>query len=172
MVNVNIFAPTNIITKEMFQRVERCDKETLEREFVFPKPGDKSGKMLMAVDGVAMAVLRASPQSFPGLRLPSVEDGTRYIDLPQDVAMSVYNYMKTKIDAIEQSFTSLKDMEARWSRADGKPFNTFQNLIGEAAALEPDKLAEYKNQALHTHSRASIKICLDFVLFPKPAAGK
>jgi hypothetical protein len=127
--------------------------------------------MLMAVDGVAMAVLKDSPQTFPGLRLPAVEEGTRYIDLPRDVAMSVYTYMKSKIDAIEQSFTSFKDLEARWTRADNKPFNSFQNLIGEAAALEPDKLAEMQNLALNTHCRASVKVCIDFVTFPKPAAA-
>jgi len=170
MVNVNVFAPTDIISKRMFRRIERCDRAMLDREFVFPKAGDTSGKMLMATDGIAMEVLRDSPQSFPGLRLPAVDEGTRYVDLPQDVAMAVYDYMKAKIDRIEQSFVSLKNLEANWSRSGGQKWNDVNSLIGEAASVTPDAQGEIKNLVLNTVYRASIKVCLDFALFGNPNA--
>jgi hypothetical protein len=116
---INVFAPTDLLSKRMFARWERCDHETLAKEFKFEGERDTSGKALMRTDGVAMELLENNQANFDGIKVTPELKQSRYIELNEQVARAIYDHMKEEVDRISRGFVSMKSLSARWFRPDG-----------------------------------------------------
>lgn len=168
-----IFEPTNIFSRRMLEQWERVDPEALDQEFIFPKVGN--GTCLVRVDdgtgtSVAIELLRNHPHLFPGINANEIVrnrlERIPYSELPEDVGRQLHTHMAGEIEKIAASFISVNDLSMSFHCVDGNDWNTWQNLEGEAVALEPNKQSEYKKIALNSVHSAAVQVELTFIPVP------
>ena len=79
------------------------------------------------------------------------------------MAKQVYDSIKTPLEDIEKRFMNLNDFHVRFSRADGKPFDSPHGLVG--SPVNGVSTAFLDTDFRYTNKRAGIRIKLDYVLF-------
>lgn len=175
--NQSIFSPNNIFARRMLEKWERCDVEALEEEFIFKKVNGKEMCLVRVLDGpglnrpsVAIDLLRTNAKLFPGISATRLMrnrlESMPYSELDPKVGKQLYDYMAGEIEKIKASFISVNDLSMSFHTADGQDWNTFTNLVGEAAALEPNKQGEHKKLVLNSTFEAAVHVELTFIPVP------
>lgn len=141
VVNEKIFAPTDLMTRDMLEIWEACDPSVLPREF--SKLDDQTP--LMRIDGAGAKLLERKPQLFDNYRLnySNMVPGTQWCRVDADIGTRLFNYMQNTINGIKNNFTSVKDFVFTFDPMTGK-WDDDSMLVGDQAGLTSDK------KVLHT----------------------
>ena len=132
----NIFSPNAIMTAELLRKWERCDADMVDEQFLFP-PGQPMCLMLTkdvnGKDSVAVDLLKRNPKAFPKFNLYEALRNQRinmpYTEVPADIGREMITFMKKEVAAIAERFVSAKDIEVRWTPADGQDLNSAATLV-------------------------------------------
>jgi hypothetical protein len=174
VINQDIFEPDNVFTKYMYEKLQKLDVESLGQQVrfdvdptgrhalvdpngfvwqvmmnnVYQGNFGEAGNSLMQID----AELRDAPYTF-GARVPA------------DIAREVVDAIKEPLQKIEQSFVDMRTLQASFERVDGQAWNSFNNLIGEAAGMDADSKGYLKEHALNTQYNASVKLLIQYIVY-------
>ena len=167
-VEYKLSEPDNFLTQRMYSNWRKCDIDQLNREIQFSTdPQEKYA--VMRTDGLAYEVLMDAimdgkfGNSLNHNAISEAAQISRRVEIDEDIARKVYNSIETPLKDIEKRFMNLKDFQVRFSRADGKPFDSPHGLVGSP-------INGVSTQFLDTHFRftkklAGIRLKLEYVLY-------
>ena len=167
-VNYQVSEPDNFLTKKMYTNWRKCDLEQLNREIQFSNDPQEN-YAVMRTDGLAFEVLMDAimegrfGDSLNPHAITQAAQISRRVEVDQDVAKQVYESIKTPLEDIEKRFFNAKDFQVRFSRADGKPFDSPHGLVG--SPVNGISTQYLDTHARYTKKRAGIRLKLEYVTY-------
>lgn len=133
-VNHKVFEPDNFLTRSMYENWRKCDIDQLNREIKFSEDDPQAARM--RTDGLAYEVLIDAVMDGRfgnSLNAEAIRDAanySRWVEIDRNVAQQVHDSIAAPLRDIENRFVNIKDFHARFTRADGRPFDSPHGLIG------------------------------------------
>jgi hypothetical protein len=169
----HIFEPANIFKRFMYEKLDRLDTAKLAKEIRLDQAED--GYVPYRTDGISWRLLQQNVYDdvFPHFteQFYDIEDELEAsrrrrfkVDIPQDVASTMYKAIEAPLKEFEKSYVDLNDFNAVLLRDDGEAFNSTAGLIGEAYGSDADSRDEESSHNVTRVSHAGIKLKLSYVL--------
>lgn len=167
-----VFEPDSVLTKHMYATLSKCDINTINQEIKFD--GDSDMAQIKS-SGVASAILQDNLmqgywEGADGLYEDvnqQLHAGRRWLEVPTPFAREIHDHLTSEIQPMEESFVNFKDFQVRIKRADGQPWNSYQNMAGRISSIggEVEDQHSISNATLSTSYYMSIKLKIDYVTF-------
>lgn len=161
--------PDNFLTKRMYNNWRKCDIDQLKSEIKFSDDDELDKYATMRTDGLAFQVLMDAimdgkfGNSLNPHAIREAAQISRRVEIDDEIARKVYEAIETPLKDIEKRFMNMTKFQARFVRADGRPFDSPHGLVGTPVNGVSTGFSD-KN-ARYTKKRAGIRLKLDYVLY-------
>jgi hypothetical protein len=175
-VNQSIFEPNNIFNKRMYKTQERLDSASLRTQVRVDPNGTHA---TIDPNGIAWEILMTN---WANGGLPEYHDylatvnsqilqqpAARHVSgvqIPAALANQLIEAIEPELKRVEESYVDMRKLTARFTRADNEEnWNSFKNLVGEAAGTGDDELEYVRQSALNRVHHASIKLRVEYIVY-------